>query len=257
MLSLNNKVLDCPIYIATSNEWLPMLRPFAYLFNEFWSKDQKVTFLGYDTPDFELPSNFDFISLGPQRGISYWADDIRTILEECHSEYFIYTAEDQILTRPVNFKSLESLMQACEGHNPARAALTNTVSNQICKEFSENVVISDQNANYRLSLIWSIWRKDYFLKNLHPGYSPWNFEVDNMSIVKSDGEVILGCKDNFPLGHCNASQTRQAVSTFSYNSCKFNFLDVTSHPTVSKRSGLDPVYIDNMLSLGYITKDNL
>ena len=147
MLEIQDRVLDCPIYIATSNAWLPMLRPFCHLFNKFWSKDQKVTFLGYDKPSFDLPDNFDFISMGEQRGLSYWSDDIKPILESCPSEYFIYTAEDQLLTRPVDFNSLQKLLEVCKNYRPARVGLTNTVSNQWCDAVEGDVVISNQNAN--------------------------------------------------------------------------------------------------------------
>lgn len=257
MLKVKGKILDCPIYIATSNAWLPMLRPFSYLFNKFWSEDQKVTFLGYDKPSFDLPSNFDFVSLGAQRGLSYWADDIRPVLESCPSDYFIYTAEDQFITRPVDFSSLKNLLKVCDNYNPARIALTNTVSNQLFDDVDNEIVISNQNSNYRLSLIWSIWRKDYFLKHLHTNFSPWDFEVSNMSKVKMDGEDIIGCKENFPIGHCNAVQTRGAVNGFDYSKAKLNFLDVTSHSDPSKRIGLKEKYITEMLELGHIKESNL
>ena len=51
------------IYISTSNDYLHVLKPFSYLFNKFWSDEQKVFILGYEYPTFDLPNNFEFISM--------------------------------------------------------------------------------------------------------------------------------------------------------------------------------------------------
>ena len=65
------------IYIKTSDNYHRCLKPFAFLFNKFWSSDTKVTFIGYKNPKVKLPSNFDFVSLGKQRGPFYYAEDLR------------------------------------------------------------------------------------------------------------------------------------------------------------------------------------
>jgi len=77
------------IYISTSNDYHHCLKPFAFLFNKFWSIDKKVTFIGYKIPDFELPSNFSFISLGVQRGHKYYSEELRTFFDSIDVEYFI------------------------------------------------------------------------------------------------------------------------------------------------------------------------
>ena len=78
---LRGNLIQCPIFIATSNLFLPMLRPFVHLFNKFWSSEQPVIFLGYSKPNFDLPKNFSFVSMGEQRGINYWSDDVKPIIE--------------------------------------------------------------------------------------------------------------------------------------------------------------------------------
>lgn len=257
--SLNNKTIDCPIFIATSNSFLPLLRPFSFLFNKFWSNNQKVTFLGYEEPDFKLPNNFDFISLGTQKGIQFWSDDLRPIIENVKHDYFIYTAEDQFLTKHVNFKSLDSLVTEAYENNPARISLTNTVSNQKNTLLNdENIIRANQNAEYRLSLIWSIWRKDYFLSHLKENYSPWDFEIKNMKSSKFDSQLIVGCNKSYPIGHCNAVQTIGNTENFNYDECKLNLQDVTTHPTdKSKRKYLDKQTVLELLNLKYISPNHL
>lgn len=255
---LRGNLIQCPIFIATSNLFLPMLRPFVHLFNKFWSSEQPVIFLGYSKPNFDLPKNFSFVSMGEQRGINYWSDDVKPIIESIETDYFIYTAEDQFLTKEVNFDAFTALLEAAKYENfiaPARIALTNTVSNQehelLCKVDSRNIVAATQAANYRASLIWSIWRKDYFLKHLHSNFSPWNFEVNTMSDTKFDNELIIGCDRDFPLGHCNAVQTMGNVKEFNFNTAKLNFEDVTT------REQLPAKHIEELLNLGHITQGNI
>tara|TARA_R110002126_G_scaffold106301_1_gene241191 strand:+ start:4088 stop:4882 length:795 start_codon:yes stop_codon:yes gene_type:complete len=257
---LNNKVIDCPILIATSDLFLPVLKPFSYLFNEFWSPRQPVTFLGYKKPEFDLLPNFDFVSMGEQRGIKHWSDDIKTYLQSIECDYFIYTAEDMFLARPVNFNSFYELLETAKKVIPDRLAVGNAVANQAHRPFETNeycdVVLQEQRSNYRLSLTWSMWKKDYFIKYLHDGYSQWDYEVANMNSSQYDGAVIIGCGNNYPLGHCNALQTRGNVEGFDFANAKLNFNDVCSHEIPVHRTQVDQAYVNDMINLGLIGKIN-
>lgn len=261
--NFQNKVIDCTIFIATSDSFLPLLRPFCYLFNQFWSEQQNVTFLGYKKPDFDLPDNFNFISMGDQRGIGYWSDDLRPILENDKNDYFIYTAEDQFLTRNLNTESLRRLLNIARDKNPAKISLASAVATQAHENYSDEkepqIITSSQNADYRLSLTWSMWRKDYFLKYLHPNFSQWDFELKNMKASKGDGELIIACKKDFPLGHCNAVQTFAQPQGFDFNSIKLNFCDVTIPAAHHLGEGvrLEEKYINELLNLQYIKENNI
>ena len=258
---LKDKVLNCPILIATSNDFLPLLKPFAFLFNEFWSPRQKVTFLGYESPTFSLPKNFDFVSLGYQRGVKHWANDILPYIEKLNYDYFSYTAEDMFLAREVNFEALDLLLQKCRTLDtpPGRAALGDSVSmqNNIPCPQEQNFILQTSDSQYRLSLQWSLWRKDYFLKYLHPDYSQWDFEVKNMEIAKSDGENIVGLKENYPLGFCNASVTGGNTENLNFENTVFDFTDICSARDRSKRKKVEQEYITKMVDLGLISKENL
>ena len=59
---------DFGVYVWTSNQLMHCLPAWCYLFNKFWGKEQEVRILGYDKPTFDLPDNFQYISLGKQRG---------------------------------------------------------------------------------------------------------------------------------------------------------------------------------------------
>jgi len=260
---LNGKTLDCPIFIATSNDYLPMLRVFSCLFNIFWSTEQEVTFLGYKSPSYELPENFKFVSLGPQRGIQYWSEDIKNFLSSVENDYFIYTAEDMLLCRPVNFNNLENIFKLCSEKKltPDRIALGNSVSMQdthtLKSDINGDILLMKQDARYRLSLQWGIWKKEYFLRYLHNGYSQWDYEVKNMPRAQNDYAIIMGNATNHPLGHCNALQSRGNVGPFDFSSAILNFRDETSHPDPKKRTYIEEKYIDLLIRMGYISMENI
>ncbi|KKK57355.1 hypothetical protein LCGC14_3055310, partial [marine sediment metagenome] len=53
------------VYVSTSNQYLHLVKIYAYLFNKFWNRPgQEVVVLGYDAPTFDLPDNFSFVSMG-------------------------------------------------------------------------------------------------------------------------------------------------------------------------------------------------
>ena len=96
-----------PVYIWTSNKLNCCLPATAYLFNKFWPIETSVKVLGYDIPEFELPSNFEFISLGEQRGPDYWSDDMIDFFSTCTDDYFYFPTEDMFILEPVDAEILE------------------------------------------------------------------------------------------------------------------------------------------------------
>jgi hypothetical protein len=54
------------------------------------------------------------------------------------------------------------------------------------------IVVSNQDAPFRSSLLPAIWKADYFRQLLKPGRSPWAFEMLGMHDCMNDGKLILG-----------------------------------------------------------------
>ena len=99
------------IFVLTSDNYLPALRPFAYLFNKYWHKDQPVTVAGFKQPDFDLPSNFTFHSLGNMADypVGKWSNALIKLLHDFDDEVFTLFLEDYWLTRPVNVQAVQML----------------------------------------------------------------------------------------------------------------------------------------------------
>ena len=156
------------IYISTSNKYIHLIKPFQYLFNKFWSDKQKVTILGYEEPKFKLEDNFDFISLGTQTTIDDWCIDLKNFFESIDDEYFIHAVEDQFIIKPVNVDMIYKLIDYMTDENVGRIALETAAQTkphtEIYKDDEMCVIELDQFAQYRLSVCYSIWNKEYMLK---------------------------------------------------------------------------------------------
>ena len=187
------------IFISTSDKYLHLLKPFSFLFNKFWSQDQQVTILGYKSPTFKLPNNFNFISMGMSINDPIeWSGDLRNFFETIKDEWSIYATEDMFLVHPVNFKSLYKLKKFMI-NNVGRICLTNDTVRKSHIVVEDNVIELTQDADYRISCIYSIWNKEYMLKYLQPKMTPWDFELKGTHRAKNDGYRILGVNSNFPI----------------------------------------------------------
>ena len=55
------------VYIPTCDSHLFVVKGFAHFFNKYWGEDFQVKILGFTEPNFDLPSNFEFISMGKEQ----------------------------------------------------------------------------------------------------------------------------------------------------------------------------------------------
>jgi len=189
------------IYISTANQYLKILKPFSFLFNLFWP-NMKCTVIGYDYPDFDLPENFDFISMGKQEGgVDNWSTDLRKFFLSINDEYFIWATEDQFITYPVNTILYKFITFNYLTQDMGRIGLTNDNQGRpyqiLYSTYTYDIIESKQDVNYRLSVLWSIWNKQYVLKYLNDGLSPWKFEVYGSEHAKGDGYRIISTRRQF------------------------------------------------------------
>jgi len=218
---------DLNIYITTSDDYHHCLKPFAFLFNKFWSSDKKVTFLGYKEPQVKLPLNFDFISLGEQRGPSYYSEDLRSFYESIDDSHFICTMEDQFILDYVNFDVIDKLSEYLDRDKVGRACLTNSIlgdpnipqgkkhDNYDIQEDYE-IIEYNQGSEFRMTTEWTIWNKDYLCKYLPNGLTPWQFESISSNKAKQNGYHLIGCKNKVAIYHAEALRRRYWGRDFDF-----------------------------------------
>lgn len=240
------------IYIIVSDKYQWLLKPFCYLFNKFWDSNQKVTFLGYKKLDFSLPSNFEFISLGEDLGPKKWSNNLINFFSQIKDTHFILGLDDLMITGPVKKEILNILLKECSNPKVGRINLMRDTVNRphsLYKKINDDfsIIEAHKNSSYRLSLMWSVWNKDYFLKYLKPNMSAWEFEGNQGEKGQNDGYHILGTKskqgppDNSPLDTSNV--------IWRGNSSRLNF-HRSNYPhlkwDIEKGAGLDPKIVKEM-----------
>jgi len=235
------------IYISTANQYLPLLKAFSYLFNLFWSPIQEVNILGYNKPDFILPNNFVFISMGEQSGRQTWSTDLRKFFESIDDDFFIWLTEDQFLVKPVNFKIYNYIIGTYLTNDLGRFGLTN--DNQLrpfdfySRQDGYDIIENHQNVEYRLSVMWSIWNKKYLLRYLKDGWAPWEFEVHGSAMAKNDKFKILGTFGDYAVRPCQAIRKGNHGVPLNFN-------------LINENTALSQIIINDMKRMGIINEEN-
>lgn len=189
-------ISDLKVYVTTSNEYVHVLKIFSHLFNKFWGPHQEVVIVGFDKhPDFDLPENFKFVSLGKQA--VPWDDfsaDVRNMMDIIEDDYFISLEENEFIIRPVNFQILEAFQPYL---NPqlGRIDFTRGVSTRphtiIKKEEDYDIISSRPEASYRIAMRAGVWNKSYLLSHCQEVINPYSFEHVATEKSRSDGFGIL------------------------------------------------------------------
>jgi hypothetical protein len=253
---------DLTLYIPTCDSYLFLVKPYTFLFNKFWNRPQKVVYLGYDKPKCDLPDNFDFITIGNDDDLKNWSSDLINFFNSIDDEHFMVCTDDLFLVDYTNFEVYDKLLKYLDNPKVGRINVSRDTVNRPHKDFdtSEGLTIIEakQSADYRISLSLSIWRRDYFLKNLKPGQTPWQFEGDIGQCGQHDGYHILGTKgdgppDNAPvfttngIWRSNKERLNFHNSNYSYVNDGQNYLD----PNVVKEM-FDKNIIEDDIEVGWV-----
>jgi len=208
------------IYVSTSNKGIHIIQAFQYLFNKYWDVTQSVTILGWDNkPDFDLAPNFQFISLGVDTGpkIGGALIDFFSGIED---EHFIYTVDSHLIIRSVDLRLLRYLARIIENSDcvgritlTGGAEITEPYNYTVVSEKADfNLVEQSQIANYRMSAVWSIYAKGYFLKYLEPDMDLWKWETEGSERAKMDGWQLLATTGRYPITTCRIYKRGQLHS---------------------------------------------
>jgi hypothetical protein len=249
---------DLTLYIPTCNSYLFLVKPYTFLFNKFWNRPQKVVYLGYDKPKCDLPDNFDFITIGNDDDLKNWSSDLINFFNSIDDEHFMISTDDSMLVDYTNFDRYDKLSKFLENPKVGRINLTRDTVNRPHRGFDEvdglKIIEARQDASYRLSLLGPcIWRKDYWLKYLKPGVTPWEFEGQAGEVGKNDGYHILGTKgrdgppDDAPVYSTNVIW-RSKKDRFNFHNSNYSYLN-------NGQNYLDPDVVKEMFDKNIIEDD--
>ena len=178
------------VIVTTCDKYTYAVQGFAYLFNKYWSELQPVTVLGYKTPDFSLPQNFEYISLGKDPGYEDWTTGIIKYLQHIDDDYFVLLLEDYWLCRGVNHQAIQSLYDLC--HNYPQILRFDLTSDRQYNGHALpfhylpywgylDLLWTPPDSEYQMSLQAGIWNRKHLLDLLIPGKSIWDIEIGEIS----------------------------------------------------------------------------
>lgn len=208
------------VIVSTCDKYIHYMKPFIHQFQQYWGKDQNVLVAGFSPPDFVMPRNFHFHSIGRMEDypINKWSDSIIALMNQIQDEVFVFMLEDYWITDKVDVEGVQLLVDyAKQNSDIVRIDLTpdrlHTMRDH--PEFSGkydykggklghlDIVKSASGAPYSLSVITSVFRKDNLLKVLKPDHDPWEVEMkgsynvylqgEAMRVIGTEGSVVPHC----------------------------------------------------------------
>jgi hypothetical protein len=205
------------IFCMTSDKYLNALRPFAYLFNKYWGESQPVIVCGFSPPDFELPANFTFFSIGKQSDypVGKWSDALIKVLHHFPKEQILgLMLEDYWICQPVRRDIVTMLVDYVRQFNyviKADLAADRRFAGGSTPYGTVGdipLVKSDPQSQYHSSLYPGLWNRELLLSHLRPGESPWDVELKGTPRLAARGDdvVVVGTVTdpwvvNIVLGH--------------------------------------------------------
>ncbi len=193
------------VICLTSNNYVQMIRPFAYLFNKYWSAEQPVTILRYDI---RVPrgigANFHQTAIGVQENYT-WSSGLASWLRYAGPDMFILLLEDYWLSEPVKIEAVQTawdymLATSDIGKIDISGDLLNREHFFYTTVSRTNFVIAGSNTQFQTSIQAAIWRKDFILTWLNNSESAWQFEKAGTRRIISArkknkcSDLILGVK---------------------------------------------------------------
>jgi hypothetical protein len=184
------------VVVFTSDKYIELLKGFSLCFNRHWSEEQEVLILGFKSPEFDLPDNFKFVSVGNQDDFEPYAfcKPFRPIIETLEEEIVMFL-EDCFLIRKVDLNVLgraESLIT--KGHvqrvdmfwgcrSQYEAAVTYTGDDDFL-EYPQDMA-------WRVTMSPGIVHKERLLKHFNDDYNIWQAEKIPQKYARNDGAVLL------------------------------------------------------------------
>lgn len=201
------------VVVTTSDKYLPALLPLGWLMEKYWKPLPQVVVGGFTPPDFDLPENFEFVSIGKQEDYPWdkWSDAIIHLLHHhVPDEVLVLILEDMWPMRSVNTPALEILYHyMMQFEYVARIDITTD------RLYAHGMVDYDSvswidliksmpGSPYHLSLSPGMWRRQHLLDALIPGENAHQVELVGTTRLSHNQDVIVLGSRQYPLKSCLA-----------------------------------------------------
>ena len=197
------------VIVPTCNQYLWAVRPFAWLFNRYWSEMQPVLVGGFQRPEFDLPDNITFRSIDKENyPADRWSDGMMRLLKSIDDHSFVLMLEDYWLVRGVDHAAVESLGEYMRIHDDVLRIDLTADRLHSGRAFDVDtwghldIIETPKEAPYQWSTQACIVNRAHMLRCLKPGIAPWEFELRGNELIP-DGLRVLGTRQ-WPVRYINA-----------------------------------------------------
>lgn len=200
------------IVVPTYSKTYWCLKPFTYLFNKYWEREEAVI-LHYPEIPFELPGNFLKYQVYYQDvEKNKWADGIISYLKTINDKSVIIMLEDYWLTRKVNRDAVNILNTLIENNDSIlRIDLT---ADRLYAGGMRDVgyvewidLVEAPKSPYQMSLQAGIWNREYFIEIVEKlpenRRSGWDIELVGNNIFENETEYRVFGTRQFPVRYEN------------------------------------------------------
>lgn len=194
------KFQDLRIILYTCDKYMPLIELVAWSMEKYWPNHQRVTLLGYSSPKWKLPKNWEFVSLGKDRGYKTWGEDILKFFSDFNDEYFIYREDDKPLMMSVDMSRLMSMWELLISDDKIKKALIGGTHANRPERWNNNgggLAFLNPTADYQITRGDDIWDTKYFKSFLKKGMSGAQLETQNLHL--QDGMKKIVCFKQPPL----------------------------------------------------------
>lgn len=198
---------ELKVFVEVSDRYLWTLKPFAYLFNIYWSSLQPVVVAGYSRPDFRLPPNFQFYQIAKHNfPADNWSDGMIRFLKAQQEQHFVFLLCDYWLCRTVDTRGVQTCYEYMKNRpNILRLDLTDDrqyAGGMIDVDMwgSYDIIETLHGTPYQMSTQAGIWNKALMLDLLKPNTSAWDVEIQTQP---PDTMRVLGTRQR-PVRYANA-----------------------------------------------------
>ena len=182
------QALDVPVLVVSCDAYSDLWRPFFALFQQRWPDCPFPVYLGTNEQTFDHP-RVTVLHSGPDRG---WSLNLRHMLDDLGTDYVILFLEDFFLLRPVETDRFVKLVQIGVEHSVGCLRIYSILPPPHPLHDRPGLGGFEAGDPYRVTLQVSLWRVETLHRLLHPGLTPWQFEVIGTRLSGSFVEPFWG-----------------------------------------------------------------
>lgn len=176
----------CSVLVNTCDKYEDAWYPFFELIKKYWNQCSFPLYLNTESKSYSHPG-LDIEVLNVHEDRCLWGKRIKGCLARIDTPYVLLLLEDFFLQNEVDVTELSRCLEIMESDNKIVAIYFKhtTGFNTPAAKYPRYILMSD-NKNCKLNLQAALWRKKELMSLISDDDSPWTFETDGYTRVKSN-----------------------------------------------------------------------